>query len=181
MECQYILQNLVLCFRLHFAKDSTTINTAGATVRQLISLVFERVVAEDKESSSKQVDNAPTNIEELKVLSSSAPKGLRPCAADAYLMFQVILRYFSILTREWSQLSDSDLIETHTTYNEPQKIINRVEIFCKWPLAARPEATKDSAPCYSVPPLQSLPPERSLTILYAFQSCFTNERIFFPP
>lgn len=91
------MQNLVLCFRLHFAKDSTTINTAGATVRQLISLVFERVVAEDKESHLKQVDSAPTNIEELKVLSSSAPKGLRPCAADAYLMFQV--QYFHLALR----------------------------------------------------------------------------------
>lgn len=63
-------------------------------MRQLISLVFERVVSEDKESSSKQLDNAPTNIEELKVLSSSPPKGLRPCAADAYLMFQVNMLYF---------------------------------------------------------------------------------------
>lgn len=42
-----LLQAIVLCFRLHFTKDSTTINTAAATVRQLISVVFERVAAED--------------------------------------------------------------------------------------------------------------------------------------
>ncbi|CAB3383543.1 Hypothetical predicted protein [Cloeon dipterum] len=85
-----LARNLVLCFRLHFAKDSTTINTAGATVRQLISLVFERVVAEDNES--KPVEKTPSNLEELKVLSSSPPKGLRPCAADAYLMFQDLVQ-----------------------------------------------------------------------------------------
>ena len=77
----------MLCFRLHFAKDSTTINTAGATVRQLISLVFERVVSEDKQykDGTKRI----ANLEELKTSSNVPPKGLRPCAADAYLMFQV--------------------------------------------------------------------------------------------
>jgi hypothetical protein len=37
----------VLCFRMHFAKDITTTNTAAATVRQLVSVVFERVITED--------------------------------------------------------------------------------------------------------------------------------------
>lgn len=78
---------MVLCFRLHFTKDSTTINTAGATVRQLVSLVFERVVVE--ETGSGEVENREVNIEELKLATSVAPKGLKPCAADAYLLFQV--------------------------------------------------------------------------------------------
>lgn len=81
-------QNLVLCFRLHFTKDCTTINTAGATVRQLVSLVFERVVAED-ELSLDQPESDEVNLEELKIPTNQAPKGLGPCAADAYLMFQV--------------------------------------------------------------------------------------------
>lgn len=81
---------LVLCFRLHFTRNSTTINTAGATVRQLVSLVFERVVAEDSETEANngQVTSA-VDIEELKIPSGQPPKGLLPCAADAYLMFQV--------------------------------------------------------------------------------------------
>lgn len=84
---------MVLCFRLHFTKDSTTINTAGATVRQLVSLVFERVVAEDEQGPGNE-DSDETNLEELKVPTNQAPKGLGPCAADAYLMFQVNpLRY----------------------------------------------------------------------------------------
>lgn len=71
---------MVLCFRLHFAKNSTTINTAGATVRQLVSLIFERVIAEEEELSG--LDNNKTkhvNIEELKVPSNNAPKGKFSC------------------------------------------------------------------------------------------------------
>lgn len=93
-----MLQNLVLCFRLHFTKDSTTINTAGATVRQLVSLVFERVVAEDEYFRTTDSVKREVNLEELKVPSNVAPKGLRPCAADAYLMFQVGVIMHSPLT-----------------------------------------------------------------------------------
>lgn len=86
-----MFQNLVLCFRLHFTKDSTTVNTAGATVRQLVSLVFERVIAEDKQYTTTHESSKynSVDLEQLKVPSNMPPKGLRPCAADAYLMFQV--------------------------------------------------------------------------------------------
>lgn len=53
----YALQNLVLCFRLHFTKDSqAVINTAGATVRQLVALVFERVMQEDEQHEQQLKD-----------------------------------------------------------------------------------------------------------------------------
>ncbi|XP_018330358.1 protein MON2 homolog isoform X2 [Agrilus planipennis] len=85
---------LVLCFRLHFAKNSTTINTAGATVRQLVNLVFERVTTEDEQLSN--VEDPPparnVNLEELKTPSGIAPKGMPPCAADAYLLFQDLVQ-----------------------------------------------------------------------------------------
>lgn len=98
-----LAKTLVLCFRLHFTKDSTTINTAGATVRQLVSLVFERVGTEEKEAAaiaaalqaspsvagSLDVDRREVNLEELKLATGTAPKGLKPCAADAFLLFQV--------------------------------------------------------------------------------------------
>ena len=46
----------MLCFRLHFTKDSTTINTAAATIKQLVSIVFERVITEDKiQSQGKDI------------------------------------------------------------------------------------------------------------------------------
>lgn len=85
----FSLQNLVLCFRLHFAKDSTTMNTAGATIRQLVSLVFERVVAEDEKFGTKEESPREVNFVELRTPRNVAPRGLRPCAGDAYLMFQV--------------------------------------------------------------------------------------------
>lgn len=72
-----LFQTLVLCFRLHFAKNSTTINTAGATVRQLVSLVFERVVAEDEQLSKLDStrQSQQVNLEELKTPSGIPPKG----------------------------------------------------------------------------------------------------------
>lgn len=41
-------QALALCFRMHFVKDSNTTSTAAATVRQLVSAIFDRVVVEDE-------------------------------------------------------------------------------------------------------------------------------------
>ncbi|EDW04109.1 protein MON2 homolog [Drosophila grimshawi] len=45
---------LVLCFRLHYTKNPTIVNTAGATIRQLVSLVFERVYLEKDSLPSLQ-------------------------------------------------------------------------------------------------------------------------------
>ncbi|RXG68969.1 Protein MON2-like protein [Armadillidium vulgare] len=88
---------LVLCFRLHFTKDAIVVNTASATVRQLVSGVFERVISEDaaNESADKNIPEAKEesiDIEELKILKSTPPKTLRPAAADAYLMFQDLVQ-----------------------------------------------------------------------------------------
>ena len=86
------MQCLVLCFRLHFAKDTTIGNTAGATVRQLVSLVFERVVIEDA-AASEEISQGTKSIsnesdEDIK-LSNSPIKSLRPFAVDAFQLFQV--------------------------------------------------------------------------------------------
>uniref|UniRef100_A0A8C7CJ33 Protein MON2 homolog n=1 Tax=Oncorhynchus kisutch TaxID=8019 RepID=A0A8C7CJ33_ONCKI len=45
---QVLSKAIVLCFRLHFTKDNITNNTAAATVRQVVTVVFERMVAEDE-------------------------------------------------------------------------------------------------------------------------------------
>ncbi|KAK6028656.1 ST7 protein, partial [Ostertagia ostertagi] len=79
---------IVMCFRMHFAKDPVVINAASAAVRQLVGCVFERVIQEDGVFST-----------ELTVVPSSggrpsprsAPPTLRPCAADAYLLFQELI------------------------------------------------------------------------------------------
>ncbi|XP_077547344.1 mon2 homolog, regulator of endosome-to-Golgi trafficking isoform X2 [Haemaphysalis longicornis] len=82
---------IVLCFRLHFTKNSTTNNTASATVRQLVSAVFERVQAEDA-AMADAVKTEDVNLEELKAGSRSPPKSLQPCAADAFLLFQDLVQ-----------------------------------------------------------------------------------------
>jgi len=44
-----LAQALVLCFRLYASKDTMTSHAAGATVRQLVSLVFERLESNGQE------------------------------------------------------------------------------------------------------------------------------------
>lgn len=76
----------MLCFRLHFAKDTTIGNTAGATVRQLVSLVFERVVIEDASSNE---DSASDAGKDFGKLPDSPQSSLKPHAQDAFSLFQV--------------------------------------------------------------------------------------------
>jgi hypothetical protein len=76
---------------LHFNRgDQTVANTASATVRQLVSLVFERILSEDKPTDSREPrEDAESNLEELKALKGVSPKSLQPFAGDAFLLFQV--------------------------------------------------------------------------------------------
>lgn len=113
---------LVLCFRLHFTKDSTTINTAGATVRQLVSLVFERVVVEQCDGGDGQQrspGSEAVNLEELKLATGVAPKALKPCAADAFLLFQDLVQlvnaeqpYWLLGMTEMTRTFGLELLET---------------------------------------------------------------------
>lgn len=129
-----LAKTLVLCFRLHFTKDSTTINTAGATVRQLVSLVFERVISEDQEADSATATEQPEiNIEELKTSLGQAPKGLKLCAADAFLLFQDLVQlvnadqpYWLLGMTEMTRTFGLELLETvlatfpSVFYNHPE-------------------------------------------------------------
>lgn len=98
---------IVLCFRLQFTKDPTTINTASATVRQLVSLVFERVILEDQEMDNNAIALAaqPSTSESqaekevkpapplpLPQTPAQPPSGLNICAADAFLLFQDLVQ-----------------------------------------------------------------------------------------
>lgn len=85
-----LARGIVLCFRLYFAKDTTTINTASATVRQLVDLVFERCVVETLQYPRDEQEII--NFEELKTGNRSPPKSLRPLAADAFLLFQDLVQ-----------------------------------------------------------------------------------------
>ncbi|GAB0089087.1 Protein MON2 homolog [Sergentomyia squamirostris] len=114
-----LAKTLVLCFRLHFTKNSTTINTAGATVRQLVSLVFERVVVEETETAAGEPEKREINLEELKLATGIAPKGLKPCAADAFLLFQDLVQlvnadqpYWLLGMTEMTRTFGLELLET---------------------------------------------------------------------
>ncbi|XP_052646763.1 protein MON2 homolog isoform X7 [Harpia harpyja] len=75
---------IVLCFRLHFTKDNITNNTAAATVRQVVTVVFERVVAEDEQY--KDTIDQPVAVQGNSNRRSVST--LKPCAKDAYMLFQ---------------------------------------------------------------------------------------------
>ena len=78
---------IVLCFRLHFTKNEVTNNTAEASVRQAVSVVFDRVTEEDKK---KDLPNW-TGEEYLPKSGANkfaCPANLTPAVADAYMLFQ---------------------------------------------------------------------------------------------
>ncbi|ELW61971.1 Protein MON2 like protein [Tupaia chinensis] len=75
---------IVLCFRLHFTKDNITNNTAAATVRQVVTVVFERMVAEDEQH--KDIIEQPVLVQGNSNRRSVTT--LKPCAKDAYMLFQ---------------------------------------------------------------------------------------------
>lgn len=87
-----LAKNLVLCFRLHCSKDVTTSHAAGATVRQLVALVFERIDRDEVKSGKGLKCRGNQSI--MKVFEyrfGSADGELSPEAMDAYLMFQDLI------------------------------------------------------------------------------------------
>ncbi|KAK3700698.1 hypothetical protein QZH41_015645 [Actinostola sp. cb2023] len=74
---------MALCFRLYFVKDSTVSATAAATVRQMVSVVFDRVVTEDSNPKEEEMPEESSSSRHR-----NCPVSLRPCARDAYLLFQ---------------------------------------------------------------------------------------------
>uniref|UniRef100_T1D1X0 Protein MON2 homolog n=1 Tax=Cupiennius salei TaxID=6928 RepID=T1D1X0_CUPSA len=84
---------IVLCFRLHFTKNPTTNNTASATIRQLVSVVFERILVEKNEVDISPSDSGNNDhLLELKAGSSVPPKSLPPHAADGFMLFQDLVQ-----------------------------------------------------------------------------------------
>ncbi|VDK86370.1 unnamed protein product, partial [Litomosoides sigmodontis] len=80
---QWLAKCLVMCFRLNFAKDPIVINTASATVRQMVNCVYERVIQEDGLRNS----DTPIDHHTVRLHSKAPPPTLRPCASDGYMLF----------------------------------------------------------------------------------------------
>lgn len=73
------------------------VNTATAMLSQMVTKVFERVVAENKLAkqtaaplSSEPHQLRPADIDQLKLLSKEAPAWMNECAQDAYMLLQDI-------------------------------------------------------------------------------------------
>uniref|UniRef100_T2MA63 Protein MON2 homolog n=1 Tax=Hydra vulgaris TaxID=6087 RepID=T2MA63_HYDVU len=75
-----LAQTIVLCFKLYFNQDTTTSNTASAAIRQVIAVVVDRMIEEDKKEKNTE--------ETVSSYHVKCPQTLRPKAQDAYLLFQ---------------------------------------------------------------------------------------------
>uniref|UniRef100_A0A5S6QVU4 Vacuolar protein sorting-associated protein 26 n=1 Tax=Trichuris muris TaxID=70415 RepID=A0A5S6QVU4_TRIMR len=110
---------LVICFRLNFAKDSTVINTASATVRQLVSQVFERARrANDRSCTSATAQDVEDN-------KSRPLQSLPPSFSDAAILFQDLCRLVNTENPVWllgivemTRTLGLDLIELLLSQNE---------------------------------------------------------------
>lgn len=98
LTSSHVVQNetlakcLVICLRLNFTKDLTTNTIAGATVRQLVPVVLERVeVATDTSTCTLCLQHCyeePGQV--VKELTKTVfPAGTNPFIVDAYLLIQV--------------------------------------------------------------------------------------------
>lgn len=94
---QSLSQAIVLCFRLHFTKNEVTNNTAEATIRQVVSLVFDRVVSEDKENPHS--DQRTTDVDSNK--NGATPVDLSPAVDDAHKLFQDLCHLVNADSPQW--------------------------------------------------------------------------------
>ncbi|KAH8369024.1 hypothetical protein KR200_004086 [Drosophila serrata] len=95
---------LVLCFRLHYTKNPTIVNTAGATIRQLVSLVFERVYLEKDSVQSlhqQQQQQQPTSVSPAEATEGGVGQDVQTFASDAFLLFQDLVQLVNAEQPYW--------------------------------------------------------------------------------
>ena len=92
---------IAVCFRLNFTKTQSTNNAASATVRQVVCVVFERVIRFMRNEASYPPTRNPfedegCNVlhEELKFGSRDPPKSLQSMGivSDAFMLFQDLIQ-----------------------------------------------------------------------------------------
>ncbi|XP_060807480.1 protein MON2 homolog [Amyelois transitella] len=93
-----LARTMVMCMRMvptTETRDVSTSHAAAATVRQLVALVFERALAEaDGTLKVNPADVRPQT-------NSKAPKDMKPCAVDAYLILQDIIQLINGDAAHW--------------------------------------------------------------------------------
>ncbi|KRX79090.1 Vacuolar protein sorting-associated protein 26B [Trichinella sp. T6] len=121
---------LVICFRFNFAKDPNVVNTASATVRQLVSHVFDRAeklnfsVFKGSEELLCQVKNNPTK----------PPQNCPASFGDAIMLFQDLCRLVNTENPLWligifemTRTLGLDLIEK--ILNDNQQLFSETAVF----------------------------------------------------
>ncbi|EDW76180.1 uncharacterized protein Dwil_GK14801 [Drosophila willistoni] len=96
---------LVLCFRLHYTKNPTIVNTAGATIRQLVSLVFERVYLEKDSVQPNTLQQQSNNVAGTgttgQTPEADAQSDSQTFASDAFLLFQDLVQLVNAEQPYW--------------------------------------------------------------------------------
>ncbi|CAB1323433.1 unnamed protein product [Coregonus sp. 'balchen'] len=102
------------------SKDNITNNTAAATVRQVVTVVFERMVAEDERF--KGIVEQPTPVQGNTNRRSVST--LRPSAKDAYMLFQDLCQlvnadapYWLVGMTEMTRTFGLELLESHQEFS----------------------------------------------------------------
>lgn len=123
-----LAKTISLCIRLHYTKNPTTNNTASATIRQLVTVIFERVQLEDKkrassESSSSETDSksSPSTEKLLESVSTGdsvqfKPTKLNPAALDAFDFAQDLIQLINGEAPFWLPSDHHHLVEITKTF-----------------------------------------------------------------
>ncbi|KAL5256952.1 hypothetical protein ACHWQZ_G012027 [Mnemiopsis leidyi] len=113
-----LAQAIAICFQLHSSSEHTIANTAAATLRQVVAVVFDRVIQE----GIRQNEIATAESEKMGV-----------CATDAYLLFQDICQltnweppYWLVGVKEVPrtfglELLENVLVSSHATFTDQKE------------------------------------------------------------
>lgn len=121
---------LVLCFRLHFTKNEVTNHTAEATIRQVVALVFDRVLFEDETNHVKDWcgdDYIPKSS--AKYLP---PENLSQTVKDAYMLFQDLCQLVNADSPFWLN-GITEMTRTFGLELVETVLAGYDSIFCKHP------------------------------------------------
>ena len=123
---EQLARTISLCFRLHYTKNPTTNNTASATIRQLVTVIFERIQSEDKKNSiAVSADNSSDSFKSEKLFESLSgvdsprykPIKLCQAAADGFNFLQDLIQIINGEAPFWLTTNDHHhLVEITKTF-----------------------------------------------------------------
>ena len=85
---------MTIGLRIAGSKDQIVMNTANAMLSQMVTKVFERVLADIKIKSDPNQKMTNAELDKLKSLNKDAPNWLSDSTQDAYMLLQVVFDFF---------------------------------------------------------------------------------------